>query len=94
MRRRSRDGDRLLRLEGVLSPAGDPRPLVSRGVQRLFHPPARLDRWNRTPATSIVAIGDKGALSAIALIADALAGSASSPEPADALRQPPVLAHA
>ena len=30
--------------------AGDPRPLVIHGVQRLFHGPVRLERWARPPA--------------------------------------------
>ena len=88
---RKRDG--LLRLKGVLHTAGDPRPLVIHGVQRLFHAPLRLDRWMRAPATSIVAIGDKGARPAIEMIAEALAGSACA-EPTGPVRQPPALAHA
>jgi G3E family GTPase len=74
----ARYGDRLLRLKGVIRTAGDPRPLVIHGVQRLFHGPVRLERWARPPATSIVAIGDKGAEPAIDLIAEALAASVAT----------------
>lgn len=89
----ARYGDRLLRLKGVLHTAGDPRPLVIHGVQRLFHAPLRLDRWMRAPATSIVAIGDKGARPAIEMIAEALVDSACA-EPTGPARQPPALARA
>lgn len=72
----ARYGDCLLRVKGVIQTAGDDRPLVIHGVQRMFHGPVRLQRWPRTPFTSIVAIGDHGAGPAIELIADALASSA------------------
>ncbi|MBN9242022.1 MAG: GTP-binding protein [Mesorhizobium sp.] len=43
---RSQQGDRLLRMKGVIELAEDPsRPLVIHGVQRLLHPPARLPAW-------------------------------------------------
>jgi G3E family GTPase len=43
---RSTHGDRLLRLKGVIELAEDPsRPLVVHGVQKIFHPPARLPAW-------------------------------------------------
>jgi G3E family GTPase len=42
----STHGDKLLRLKGIVEVAEDPsRPLVVHGVQRLFHPPARLPSW-------------------------------------------------
>ncbi len=43
---RSQQGDRLLRMKGVIELAEDPsRPLVIHGVQRLLHPPGRLPAW-------------------------------------------------
>jgi G3E family GTPase len=81
----ARCGDSLLRLKGVIWTAGDDRPLVIHGVQRVFHSPVRLQRWSRTPATSIVAIGDHSAAPAIELMADALVASATG-LPADAPR--------
>ena len=75
----ARDGDKLLRVKGVIWTRGDSRPLVVHGVQRMFHAPARLDRWTGTPTTSIVIIGDSGSAPAVELIADALAEAASEP---------------
>jgi G3E family GTPase len=76
-----RYGDQLLRLKGLIRTAGDPRPLVVHGVQRLFHSPVRLERWTRDPATAIVVIGDKGARPAIEAISGALAGSVATAPP-------------
>lgn len=43
---RSAHGERLLRLKGIVELLEDPgRPLVIHGVQKLFHPPARLPAW-------------------------------------------------
>ena len=43
---RATQGDRLLRMKGVIQLEDDPdHPLVIHGVQRLMHPPARLPRW-------------------------------------------------
>lgn len=43
---RSTQGDKLLRMKGVIELAEDPdRPLVIHGVQKLLHPPARLPGW-------------------------------------------------
>ena len=75
----ARHGDKLLRVKGVIWTLGDSRPLVVHGVQRMFHPPARLDRWTGPPTTSIVIIGDKGSGRAVELIANALAEAASGP---------------
>jgi G3E family GTPase len=74
----ARHGEKLLRVKGVIQTAGDPRPLVIHGVQRLFHAPARLDRWTGDPRTSIVVIGDKGSAAAVESIANALAGAVAS----------------
>jgi G3E family GTPase len=42
----STQGDKLLRLKGVIELAEDPsRPLVVHAVQKLIHPPARLPAW-------------------------------------------------
>ncbi|RRH98425.1 GTP-binding protein [Mesorhizobium tamadayense] len=39
-------GEDLLRFKGLVHVADEPeRPLVLHGVQHVFHPPARLDRW-------------------------------------------------
>lgn len=55
---RSTQGDRLLRMKGVIELAEDPeRPLVIHGVQKLLHPPARLPAWPPGPrGTRIVLI--------------------------------------
>jgi G3E family GTPase len=74
-----RHGDLLLRVKGIIRTAGDPRPLVIHGVQRLFHPPVRLDRWTGQPRTSIVLIGDRGAGEAVRMIEAALAEAAEAP---------------
>ncbi|MEO3389233.1 GTP-binding protein [Mesorhizobium sp. CAU 1741] len=43
---RSTQGDKLLRMKGVIELADDPdRPLVIHGVQKIMHPPARLPQW-------------------------------------------------
>ena len=43
---RSTQGERLLRMKGIIEIAEDPeRPLVIHGVQKLLHPPARLPAW-------------------------------------------------
>jgi G3E family GTPase len=68
----ARHGESLLRLKGVIRTTDDPRPLVIHGVQRLFHSPVRLERWASRPATTIVAIGDRGATPAIEGIRAAL----------------------
>lgn len=38
-------GESLLRVKGVLDIAGEERPVIIHGVQRSFHPPARLGAW-------------------------------------------------
>lgn len=43
---RSTQGERLLRMKGIIELAEDPeRPLVIHGVQKLLHPPSRLPAW-------------------------------------------------
>ena len=47
---RSTQGEKLLRMKGVIELAEDPdRPLVIHGVQKLLHPPARLPAWPEGP---------------------------------------------
>lgn len=47
---RSTQGDKLLRMKGVIELVEDPeRPLVIHGVQKLLHPPARLPAWPEGP---------------------------------------------
>ena len=55
---RSTQGEKLLRMKGVIELAEDPdRPLVIHGVQTLLHPPARLPEWPEGPrGTRIVII--------------------------------------
>lgn len=55
---RSTQGEKLLRMKGVIELAEDPdRPLVIHGVQSLLHPPARLPHWPEGPrGTRIVII--------------------------------------
>lgn len=74
----ARHGNHLLRVKGVLYTVDDRRPLVIHGVQRVFHPPVRLDRWTVPRRTSIVAIGDGRAPGAIAEIGAALILSVAS----------------
>ena len=43
---RATHGTKLLRLKGIVKLAEMPDlPIVIHGVQHVFHPPARLDRW-------------------------------------------------
>lgn len=43
---RSAHGPKVLRMKGIVRLAEDPdRPMVIHGVQEVFHPPARLERW-------------------------------------------------
>ena len=39
------DGERVLRLKGILNVAGDTPPVVVHGVQHIFHPLSRLPGW-------------------------------------------------
>ncbi|SMH55334.1 CobW family GTP-binding protein [Mesorhizobium australicum] len=57
---RSTQGERLLRMKGVIELAEDPsRPLVIHGVQSMLHPPARLPFWPEGPrGVRLVVIGD------------------------------------
>lgn len=46
----SSQGDKLLRMKGIVEVAEDPsRPLVLHAVQKLMHPPARLPAWPEGP---------------------------------------------
>ena len=57
---RSTQGEKLLRMKGVIELADDPsRPLVIHGVQSMLHPPARLPAWPPGPrGVRLVVIGD------------------------------------
>ena len=57
---RSTQGQKLLRMKGVIELAEDPsRPLVIHGVQAMLHPPARLPAWPPGPrGVRLVVIGD------------------------------------
>ena len=54
----STHGEKLLRLKGIVELTEDPsRPLVVHGVQKIFHPPARLPAWpDETRGTRLVLI--------------------------------------
>lgn len=56
---RSVEGDRLLRMKGIVELAESPeRPLVLHAVQKLMHPPARLPAWpDEQRGTRLVLIG-------------------------------------
>lgn len=41
----STQGERLLRVKGILNLAGQDRPVVIQGVRHLFHPPELLESW-------------------------------------------------
>ena len=38
-------GESVLRIKGILNLEGQDRPVAIHGVQHLFHPPVRLERW-------------------------------------------------
>ncbi|MDO9707019.1 CobW family GTP-binding protein [Paracraurococcus lichenis] len=38
-------GESVLRIKGILNLAGEARPVAIHGVQHLFHPPVKLERW-------------------------------------------------
>lgn len=56
-------GERLLRIKGVLDIEGEPMPVAVHGVQHVFHPPAVLDHWPSGPKRSrlVVIARDIGA---------------------------------
>lgn len=56
-------GERLLRIKGVLDIEGEPAPVAVHGVQHVFHPPAALDGWPDGPRRSrlVVIARDIGA---------------------------------
>lgn len=47
-------GNRLLRLKGILDVAGQETPIAIHGVHHLFHPPASLPGWGTLPRLSRV----------------------------------------
>ncbi|MFZ4408299.1 MAG: CobW family GTP-binding protein [Paracraurococcus sp.] len=38
-------GESVLRIKGILNLVGEDRPIAIHGVQHLFHPPVKLERW-------------------------------------------------
>ena len=42
---RSRCGEQLLRVKGVLALRGETQPVVIQGIHHVFHPPVRLEAW-------------------------------------------------
>lgn len=52
-----RYGEAILRTKGVIRTSDDPRPLVIHGINRHFHRPVRLKRWDGDPETRLVLIG-------------------------------------
>jgi len=44
-RLRASQGDKLLRVKGILNLQGEDAPVVIHGVHHVFHPPVRLDAW-------------------------------------------------
>jgi G3E family GTPase len=52
--------DDLLRVKGILNIAGQPRPIVVQAVQRLFHPPASLERWPDADSRSRIVFITRG----------------------------------
>ncbi len=47
---RSTHGEQLLRMKGIIETIENPgRPLVVHGVQKVLHPPVRLERWPEGP---------------------------------------------
>lgn len=73
---RSEHGTKILRLKGLLRMDDDPeRPVVVHGVQHMFHPPRRLDRWpDEDHRTRIVVIGKDLDADLIRRLYDAFAG--------------------
>lgn len=57
---RATKGEKLLRMKGIVKLQEDPsRPVVIHGVQTLFHPPQRLQKWPEDKhQTRLVIIGD------------------------------------
>ena len=66
---RARDGDRLLRLKGVVRVAGESDPLLLHGVHHLFHPPLRATAiaWPAGHSTLVLIVRGARGLDAAAL---------------------------
>ncbi len=82
-RLRVREGERLLRVKGLVAVAGEAAPVAIQGVHHVFHPPVRLPVWpDADRTTRIVVIGrglDCAHIEAewAAFLADATASSAA-----------------
>lgn len=53
---RARDGERLLRLKGIVRVADEPAPLVLHGVHHLFHPPLAAPRLDWPAGHSVLVL--------------------------------------
>lgn len=73
-----RHGDHILRTKGIIRTREDPRPLVIHGINRHFHRPLRLGKWEGDPETRIVVIGFPQTGSAAEEIATGLGGMVTS----------------
>ena len=80
---RSTAGAKILRLKGLVRATDDPeRPVVIHGVQHLFHPPYRLDRWpDDDRRTRIVVIAHDLDAALVARLYDAFAGVPAVDQP-------------
>jgi G3E family GTPase len=81
---KSYHGANMLRMKAIVKVAGDPsRPVVLHGVQHVFHPPVRLERWpdgdQRTRLVFIVKDIDKAAIEGLfRAFTDQVAGGAAA----------------
>ena len=93
---RSAHGPKLLRLKGIVRLAEDQdRPIVVQGVQDVFYPPERLDRWpGRDRRTRLVFITRDLPEEVVRRLFDAFVGALSpdTPDRAALLENPLVLA--
>ena len=81
---KSYHGSNLLRMKAIVKVADDPhRPLILHGVQHVFHPPVRLERWpdgdKRTRLVFIVMDIEKAAIEELfRAFTDQIAGGAAA----------------
>jgi G3E family GTPase len=57
---RARDGERLLRLKGIVRVADEPAPLVLHGVHHLFHPPLAAPQLDWPAGRSVLVLIGRG----------------------------------
>jgi len=76
-------GDRMLRMKGLVSVAGEPGPRAVHAVQHALYPPARLAAWpDADRATRLVFIGRDLEEAAVARILDSFTRDSRTPEQA------------